>query len=429
MTKLLCSSAFTTAQHPDIVNIDCINQPLDCQMADYIDARETARRLGVSRQTLYAYVSRGLIKAVPGDDPRQSRYLAAAVDQLAETRRRGRKPREIARATLDWGMPVLESGLTLIEAGQCFYRGQNAVDLARTASLEDVAALLWQTPRSRAFPSRAPDYLKAYAGLLEQAANAPPSDTLVPLFAVAARDEPTSAWRTGPAPLARGCGDLVRILAATALRQPPKSAPVHQQLADSWGVTGGGADLIRQALVLCADHELNASSFTARCVASTGASLKASVIAALAALSGVKHGAMTTRIERLWDGLGTHDPATNLRARLDAGEDIPGFGHTLYPDGDIRAKALLSDILPEFEAATELVAAVKQLTGAEPSIDFALVALRRYLALPEGAAFLIFAVGRSVGWIAHGLEQRSTNQLIRPRALYTGPRPDHLPET
>ena len=392
-------------------------------MTDYIDARESARRLGVSRQTLYAYVSRGLIKAVPGDDPRQSRYLAAAVDQLAESRRRGRKPKEIAKATLDWGMPVLESGLTLIEAGQCYYRGRNAVDLARTASLEDVAALLWQFPKARAFPSRAPDHLKAYAGLLEKAGHSRPSDTLLPLFAVAAHDEATSAWRTGPAPLARGCGDLLRILTATALRQAPKSAPVHQQLATAWGVDRAGAGLIRQALVLCADHELNASGFTARCVASTGASLKASVLAALAALSGVRHGAMTMRIERLWDSMDGRDFNRELKTRLDAGEDIPGFGHPLYPDGDIRAKALLAEILPEFAAAAQFAGAAKQLTGAEPSIDFALVALRRYLALPEGSAFLIFAIGRCVGWIAHGLEQRATDQLIRPRALYTGLRP------
>lgn len=398
-------------------------------MAGYIDAKETARRLGVSRQTLYAYVSRGLIKAVPGDDPRQSRYLAAAVDQLAQTRRRGRKPREIAKATLDWGMPVLESGLTLIEAGQCYYRGQSAVDLARTSSLEDIAALLWQIPKARAFPSRAPDHLKAYAGLLEQAGKSSPSETLLPLFAVAARDEATSAWRNDPALVARGCGDLVRILTAAALRRAPKSGPIHQQLADLWGVKGDKADLIRQALVLCADHELNASSFTARCVASTGASLKASVIAALAALSGVKHGAMTTRIERLWDSLGGHEPTPNLKARLDAGEDIPGFGHPLYPDGDIRAKALLANILPEFADAARLAAVVKQLTGADPSIDFALVALRRHLTLPEGAAFQIFAIGRSVGWIAHGIEQRAADQLIRPRALYTGPSPYHEKST
>ncbi len=389
-------------------------------MADYIDAKQAANRLGVSRQTLYAYVSRGLIKAAPAEDPRQSRYLADAVEQLAETRRRGRKPKEIARATLDWGMPVLESGLTLIENGQCYYRGQSAVELSRTASLEDIAALLWQTDTDTAFPRRAPMTIKAYVELAAQVASAPATETLLPLFAVAARDDPTSAWRTDPVSLARGGGDLVRILTAAAIRKAPQSSPIHQQLAATWGVDGTRADLIRQALVLCADHELNASSFTARCVASTGASLKAVIVGALAALSGVKHGATTSSVETIWNSI---DPVKSLRDRVRTGDTLPGFGHPLYPDGDIRAKALLATIAPDFAEAAQLVEAARQLTGAEPSLDFALVALRRYLGLPEGSAFLLFAIGRSVGWIAHGLEQRTTNQLIRPRALYTGERP------
>jgi citrate synthase len=392
-------------------------------VADFIDAKQAAERLGVSRQTLYAYVSRGLIKAAPGDDPRQSRYLADAIEQLARTRRRGRKPREIAKATLDWGMPVLESGLTLIENGQCFYRGRNAAELSYSASLEDIAALLWDIPAEMAFPRRAPISLKAYVDLAAQAGDAPATETLLPLFAVAAADEPTSAWRTEPDALARGAGDLVRLLTACALRQAPQSAPIHRQLAAAWNVDGQGADLIRQSLILCADHELNASSFTARCVASTGASLKAAIVAALAALSGIKHGAATTQVEALWNSIDPAAPASSLRERLQSGNALPGFGHPLYPDGDIRAKMLLSPILPDFPEAARLTAAVEDLTGAAPSIDFALVALRRHLGLPQGTAFLLFAIGRSVGWIAHGLEQRSTDQLIRPRALYTGKRP------
>lgn len=392
-------------------------------MADYMDAKQAADRLGVSRQTLYAYVSRGLIKAVPGDDPRQSRYLAGAVEHLAETRRRGRKPREIAKATLDWGMPVLESGLTLIEDGKCYYRGESTTELSETASLEDIAALLWQASAEDAFPRRAPISIKAYLELAAQAGAAPGSETLLPLFAVAAIDESTSAWRTDRATFARGSGDLVRILAACALRRVPASEPVHRQLAEAWGVGERGADLIRRALVLCADHELNASSFTARCIASTGASLKAVIIGALAALSGIRHGATTTQVESLWNSLDPEAPARSLHDRLQTGGTLPGFGHPLYPDGDIRAKALLSAIVPDFPEAARLTAAVADLTGAAPSIDFALVALRRYLQLPEGAAFELFAIGRSVGWIAHGLEQRTTKQLIRPRALYTGERP------
>lgn len=392
-------------------------------MADYINAQQAAERLGISRQTLYAYVSRGMIKAVPGDDPRQSRYLTAAVEQLAETRRRGRKPKEIAKATLDWGMPVLESRLTLIENGQCFYRGKDTVQLSATASLEDIAALLWQVRPESAFPRRTPVRVKAYLELADQVAATPAIETLLPLFAVAASDEPTSSWRTDPAQVARGSGDLVRLLAACALRQAPLSTPVHQQLAEAWRVDASGADLIRRALVLCADHELNASSFTARCIASTGASLKAVLVGALAALSGTKHGATTTQVESLWNSTDPGAPAKSLHDRLQAGGTLPGFGHPLYPKGDIRAKALLSAIGPAFPQAARLATAVEDLTGAAPSIDFALVALRRHLGLPEGAAFLLFAIGRSVGWIAHGLEQRATDQLIRPRALYTGERP------
>jgi len=176
--------------------------------------------------------------------------------------------------------------------------------------------------------------------------------------------------------------------------------------------------------VLCADHELNASSFTARCVASTGASLRAAVIGGLAALSGSRHGGVTARVESFWRGLEAAGLPAQLRRRLAAGEEIPGFGHPLYPDGDPRAIAILDRVVPRYPPARSLIAAVEDLTGQRPNIDFALVALRRFLRLPEGGAFGLFALGRSVCWIAHALEQRETGQLIRPRAVYTGPAPE-----
>ncbi len=124
--------------------------------------------------------------------------------------------------------------------------------------------------------------------------------------------------------------------------------------------------------------------------------------------------------KRSGDGLGEGDLVVQLRRRLAAGEALPGFGHPLYPEGDVRATMVLSHILPRFPRARALVNAVEQLTGQPPNIDFALVALRRFLKLSEGSAFSLFALGRSVGWIAHALEQRETGQLIRPRAVYTG---------
>lgn len=392
-------------------------------MAEYLSADEAAKRLGVSRQTLYSYVSRGLLLAREADDNRQSRYLAEAVERLRGERRRGRRPKDVAKATLDWGTPVLESALTLIQQGRLYYRGQDAVALARTAPLEEIAALLWGHPAAAAFPSTSPVALPAYAALLPHLQGRPPTETLPALLTAAASDDATAAWRQDPERLLTGCGDLVRLLFAAAVQGTPSAAPLHRQLADAWGLGDDGATLVRMALVLCADHELNASGFTARCIASTGASLRAAVIGGLCALSGSRHGATTTRFESFWNGLTPGDYGGQLRQRLNAGETIPGLGHPLYPEGDIRAKALLDLILPDFANARALVAAGEDLTGHRASVDFALVILRRYLGLPEGTAFILFALGRSVGWIAHALEQRKLNQLIRPRALYTGPDP------
>jgi citrate synthase len=117
------------------------------------------------------------------------------------------------------------------------------------------------------------------------------------------------------------------------------------------------------------------------------------------------------------------DPAQALRERLARGDDLPGFGHHLYPQGDVRAQALLEGFLNTHPRWQVAIATVRELTGHAPSVDFALAALRRHLGLPAGSAFGLFALGRSLGWIAHALEQGRDGSLIRPRAAYTGPRP------
>lgn len=382
-------------------------------MAGYLTAEEAARRLGVSRQTLYAYVSRGLLRAHGGDDPRRSRYSAEAVERLGAERRRGRRPKEVARATLDWGTPVLESAITLIRGGRLFYRGQDAADLARSATVEEVAALLWQLPARPVMNVS-----------ISAAGTAGPLDeVLLTRFTTATGDDPTALWQTDTGRLAEGCGALLRAMLAAVLGRAPGKGPLHGEIARAWKLDEEGADLVRMALILCADHELNASSFTARCVASTGASLRAAVIGGLAALTGSRHGGATARLEALWNGLEPGDLAPQLRRRLTLDGHLPGFGHPLYPEGDVRARILLPPILPAFPEARALAEALEKLTGELPSIDFALVALRRALRLPEGAGFGIFALGRTIGWIAHALEQRAQGQLIRPRAVYAGPVP------
>jgi citrate synthase len=397
-------------------------------MADTLSAAEAAGRLGVARQTLYAYVSRGLLAATPGADRRESRYAREAVDRLAADRRRGRKPGEIAKATLDWGLPILQSRLTLIDRGRLYYRGEDAVSLAATAEVEYVAALLWGLPAREAFGETAPTTREDLRAVLLQEVDQRPQDGLIARLALATRDDDTAEWREDRSELAAGCGALVRMLAACVLGAAPSAAPIHRQCASAWRLDERDADLVRSALILCADHELNASSFTARCIASTGASLRCAILGGLAALSGSRHGGTTARVETLWRSLeGEAKPVSRLRHMLGAGAEIPGFGHPLYPEGDPRAAAILASNGLASSRAAGIADAVYQLTGRRPNIDFALVALRRGLGLPEGAAFALFALGRSIGWIAQALEQRADGGLIRPRATYIGPPPKSAP--
>ncbi len=172
--------------------------------------------------------------------------------------------------------------------------------------------------------------------------------------------------------------------------------------------------------MLLADHELNASAFAVRVVASTGAALAAGLQAGLAALSGPRHGGMTARVAALFDEAArTGHGAAAIAARLRRGDPLPGFHHPLYPEGDPRAAALLPCIrLPPALAAT--IAAATAQSGEHPTIDVALVALERSYRLPAGAALTLFAIGRSAGWIAHAMEQQASGQLIRPRARFIG---------
>jgi citrate synthase len=223
---------------------------------------------------------------------------------------------------------------------------------------------------------------------------------------------------------------VLRLLTAAVTAAPPSAAPVHEQLGDAWRVPAAQAPLIRAALVLSADHEFNASAFAARVVASTGANLYGATMAGLAAINGPRHGGLTRRVAALFDDLReASDLEAELAARLRARVYIPGFGHQLYPDGDVRAAtlfAMLSEVMPqsaELAFAMRLAAAVEALIDRRANVDFATVTVERVLGLPRDSALALFLLGRTVGWIAHALEQAEHGALIRPRARYTGPPP------
>lgn len=383
-----------------------------------IDAKDAAARLKVSTATLYAYVSRGLIRAYPHPgDPRARLY--SSVDIAAHVARKALSgsPRRAAAGALDWGLPTLATEISEIARGQLRYRGRDALALAETATFEDVAALLVGEDTLSSVPFDAgdvPGWMHT-SKVMAQAEGLARPLALLPLLL------PGETPGLSSARLRRRGGVLVRALALSLVPDLRSDASFDDALASAFGAPTA-RDAIRRALVLLADHEMNASTFTVRVIASTGATLTAVLLGGLGALSGPRHGGMLARVRALMNERDAGgDPEDIVRARLGRGEAIPGFGHRLYPDGDPRARSLLATL--PMDRDKEILAAVDGQTGHAPSIDFALVALERAHGLPEGAALALFAIARSVGWIAHAIEQNETGHLIRPRARFVADDP------
>jgi citrate synthase len=392
----------------------------------WIGAVEASRLLGISRATLYAYVSRRFIRSQASpSSPRERLYALDDVERLRQRTEVRRAPDKAAARALQWGMPILESSIALIDGRTLYYRGMDAAILAQTRTLEEVAALIW-TGRFEGVP----------ATRFERIDGAPRSLPFVTraqsvLAAAAARDGLAMDLR--PPAVALTGWRILRLLSRAATQADAGGATADVVLARKWRVNANGVDVVRASLVLCADHELNVSSFTARCVASAGSHPYAVVIAGLAALEGPKHGGASARVTAMLDAMRR---SRTLRAavggRLRRGESIDGFGHPLYRDGDPRARFLLNILGERYAQSAELrfirdfARAATGVTGEHPNIDFGLAAVSRVLQLPPGAPLILFAIGRSVGWIGHAIEQYATGQLIRPRAKYVGVSPAAL---
>ena len=411
----------------------------------WLTAGEAATRLEISRATLYAYVSRGLVHSQPlSGTTRAHGYAREDVERLARRTATRRDPAAAAAHAFEWGVPVLESAITALDGRALYYRGHDAVTLARTKSVAEVASLIWTGGFDARLDSRAaaaPPPVPDDATFIQRAQMT---------LAAAAADDPGAADLRLTSVIRAGWRMLQLLTGVAAGRQGARAASgeagagstgeaVDARLARSWRVSSADRAILRAALILCADHELNVSSFTARCVASAGSTPYAVVIAGLSALEGFRHGGAGARVAAMLDAVHHEAVAPTgrvtrqairraLAARLRRGEPINSVGHPLYPDGDPRAAALLAMLQARGDSAewafVEAVAgAATALVDDAPNVDFALAAVGRVLRLPAGAALQLFAIGRTIGWIGQAIEQYATEQLIRPRARYIGPPP------
>jgi citrate synthase len=391
----------------------------------WMSAEEAARALRVNRSTLYAYVSRGFVRSeAQAERSRERRYSREDVEALRRRTEERRDPEKAARRALHWGVPVLESAITLIADGRLYYRGHDATELAHSRSVDEVASLIWTGSFAASIAHRGGHRVR-----VPHAAAARPfvARAQSALAAVSASDP--VAFDRRPHAVAQTARRILTLLASVAARSTHVAETIDLTLARAWANGHASeAALIRAALILSADHELNVSSFTARCVASAGSNPYAVVIAGLAAIEGTKHGGIGIRVESVLRALRRTRPVRSaLLERLRRGEGLDGFGHPLYRDGDPRAIALMKLLRqhyarsPELSFAEEVIRAAETLLNERPTIDFALAVLARVLRLPEGSSLTLFAIGRTIGWIGHAIEQYAQPGIIRPRARYVGP--------
>ena len=405
-----------------------------------LTSQQAAAYLGIKVETLYAYASRGLVKGLPGPRGGGRRYRREDLEPL-----RARSAGPAAQA-LRFGEPVLDTRITRMTAQGPEYCGRLATELARgDVPFEAVAELLW----SGALPvgpvrwphgGPAPPW-RELARLLP--VGSPPLGALAVCLPALAGADPMR-FDTEPASVVARARRLIPQLAASyalvldrgRIAAAADTADPVRALALALGVPLGRKtlDLLRCALILSADHELNTSTFAARVAASTGADLYACLSAAVGAFSGPRHGGASEQVEWLVREAG--NPAGAVAAvseRMRRGDKLPGFGHPLYPGGDARVPPLLELALqhkpraPRVRTLMALIDAMARAGRPKPNVDVALAAVCGALELPIGMGPAIFAIGRSAGWVAHVLEQQRSGMLLRPRARVGGAAATELP--
>jgi citrate synthase len=327
------------------------------------------------------------------------------------------------------------------DGGALRYRGVDLGELAGRVPFERVWGLLVDGDPDPGLTSAGDDVLPVRSGdarvdLQASVAMLAPAWGVAPLIdtdVAATRDDlarTSSALLSFAAQSARGA-DLARV--------PPAVVDEGTTLAERFLLAWRGeldpvdAQAIDAYWVSAAEHGMNASTFTARVVASTGADAPAAMSAAIGALSGPLHGGAPSRVLRMLDEVErTGDAVGWVKAALDRGERLMGFGHRVYRAEDPRARVLRRAAreldAPRFEAAEALErAALEELRARKPdrvlatNVEYWSAVVLDRASVPQDLFTALFACARSAGWSAHVLEQRRTGRLVRPTAVYVGP--------
>lgn len=377
-------------------------------MSTLIGANEAAATLGVTKPTLYAYVSRGIVTRQVAVDGRTSLYDRSEVEALAN---RARRRPTSERPSID---VQIATAITRLHDDSPTYRGHRVLDLVGSHSFEQVADLLLTGE-----PAGRPDDWTIDRTAFNRARRvveaAEPVDALTAL-SLAAR---TLETRPGDdtAAIAR------RMLSiAPSVLGGPQRGSLADRLTRAWMPRPSPqlVDAVSRALVLLADHELATSTLAVRVAASVRTAPTAAIAAGLDVVAGSLHGAASQVAASLFELAAETDPASAVQAGLEGGRRLPGFGHTVYRRGDPRFAPLL-DAVRAIPAPPERIAVVDAVIreagrsiGHLPNIDLALGALNHVAGLPVDAP--IFGVARIAGWAAH-YDEELGERPVRFRGL------------
>jgi citrate synthase len=395
----------------------------------YITAKEAAAALGVSIPTLYAYVSRGLIRSQGVAGSRNRRYWKVDIDRLRGRRVLHEHSQDQPGSSEETKGLVDETKITLLTQRGLYYRGRDVAELAETDTFESVAALLWEAdPKSvfgKSLPSAPPSLAKLRRGLAELTV----FEQAMALFPLIERANPRSYDLSKPG-FARTGADLSRWYAAILVGGTPSAAPVHEFIAESLGAPQGFADIIRRLLIVCADHEFDPTTYAVRATANAGVTPYYAVVTGIIASRGqrLQSGRIEAAARLLEEIVAIPDPRDTIVARFRNGEQLVGFGSPVHDKMDPRAAIVMDALKKKFGDDVELkrlqraADTAAEISGALMEFILPAIFVGRKLGL-KGQELAVASLGRTAGWIAHAMEQYHGHALIRPRARYTGPLP------
>lgn len=406
-------------------------------------AQEAADELGVKIGTIYAYVSRGLIRSRAAKEGQRNRlYSREDVTRLLIRRQMRLSLEPSAENVLSWAAPVLETGISLIEDGNLYYCGIPIEDVALRLTAEELASLVWTEDATNAvelFDHRRHPSAKKFRNKLIDLGIERGEWLSVPTFQIilpiAMADDPV-AFDLRQDSIAISGARILRLLTALGAGDVSENISLAEMLQRGWQPDDEGSiRFFNMAFVICADHQLKLATFAARVVAALGTTPYSVVNTGITALAGPHQGGYTEACEVFLDEVKTPDNAVAVicsRLRRSESFPVPGFHNPLYPAGDPRARLLLNALYDEYPDSPVLILArsiqdtVFRLRGEHPKVEFALAVFRRHYGLPPSSTLGIFALGRIIGWIGHAIQQYRSKQTIQPRIRYTGPAPQKL---